>query len=1014
MPQFKKHTTPWGGRRRETNKYFHFSFPGLGGALPGESVLTGLLLWALRSDQAAAARPSWGVGRSEGTGGPGRAWSTMAVENPDLTASVSGEEQDMDERFFYETIFNHFKKHKVEISHAIKKTFPFLEALRDRDFITNQIYNYSQESCKHLVPVQNVVYNVLNELEKNFDLQLLETLFSDINMKEYPDLIHIRRTFENEVRNKLGLPDSDGEETEERHNIPLSLEQGTEGNIFRSLTWPQSGSSSDAGTTLPGNGIPEHVSDGEQMNMKTEISTCNPNDVQRAEQATNKCVQEFVPAETASCDMHRQGTPLPENGLSEHIYEAEEIEETTGEKNAQENQQANKKCAQESEPAESCKQIPNQVDNGDTGKKMLSKVPCDGERTELLSNGIQINSCSVPLVDIKKEKPFFYSQVGRRAEATTCDVIVISSEDSAEELSDEDEALEVYTSAAEDEHVINGLLELSEGEELQEVTCSRPQIVPETVGFKPLTVNRKSPRKRLMEHNCDSSDSSDNEAPPEALGSARRRKLGEKDPVGDGNTFIWRMRNAKKWIGSGDSSEWSNREESWETCSSALRSGSEDVPSGQGARTESSYAPDFTGKKRRHIHQVNHLRRKKWGKRGRPRIPSTLRNKVPRKRVRPRGKNIILKVPRNAFMPQLQSQGVAREVLNCKTAAFSERERINTGPIKRRRRKGPRIPRDKNINFQLDQLPVTCGKVKGTLYKDKLKLGISVKCIQSEDGRWFTPREFEIEGNYKRSKNWKLSLRCGGWPLKWLIQKRFLPEPPRTWKKNVKQRLATACGAPKPATSMPNGFQRTLENNKNTSPDPYPGNSNTCAVCSRWGRLYCCDTCPRSFHQDCHIPPVETERDPWNCIFCRVGAIQKRYPESQPCHQELEVLMRLMQPEEQLKCELLLLKIYSHPKSLFFAPKPFYSRDSAQGLQEPMWLNRIKKRLAEKAYSRVKGFVQDVRLIFKNHKAFYRGRKFLGLGLQLEAEFEKNFKNIFAIQERSNDRFQLQPTVLLI
>ncbi|ELW71231.1 Nuclear autoantigen Sp-100 [Tupaia chinensis] len=740
----------------------------------------------------------------------------------------------MDERFFYETIFNHFKKHKVEISHAIKKTFPFLEALRDRDFITNQIYNYSQESCKHLVPVQNVVYNVLNELEKNFDLQLLETLFSDINMKEYPDLIHIRRTFENEVRNKLGLPDSDGEETEERHNIPLSLEQGTEGNIFRSLTWPQSGSSSDAGTTLPGNGIPEHVSDGEQMNMKTEISTCNPNDVQRAEQATNKCVQEFVPAETASCDMHRQGTPLPENGLSEHIYEAEEIEETTGEKNAQENQQANKKCAQESEPA----------------------------GTELLSNGIQINSCSVPLVDIKKEKPFFYSQVGRRAEATTCDVIVISSEDSAEELSDEDEALEVYTSAAEDEHVINGLLELSEGEELQEVTCSRPQIVP------------------VMEHNCDSSDSSDNEAPPEALGSARRRKLGEKDPVGDGNTFIWRMRNAKKWIGSGDSSEWSNREESWETCSSALRSGSEDVPSGQGARTESSYAPDFT-----------------------------------------------------------------------------ERERINTGPIKRRRRKGPRIPRDKNINFQLDQLPVTCGKVKGTLYKDKLKLGISVKCIQSEDGRWFTPREFEIEGNYKRSKNWKLSLRCGGWPLKWLIQKRFLPEPPRTWKK------------------------RTLENNKNTSPDPYPGNSNTCAVCSRWGRLYCCDTCPRSFHQDCHIPPVETER---------VGAIQKRYPESQPCHQELEVLMRLMQPEEQL------------------------SRDSAQGLQEPMWLNRIKKRLAEKAYSRVKGFVQDVRLIFKNHKAFYRGRKFLGLGLQLEAEFEKNFKNIFAIQERSNDRFQLQPTVLLI
>lgn len=48
--------------------------------------------------------------------------------------------------------------------------------------------------------------------------------------------------------------------------------------------------------------------------------------------------------------------------------------------------------------------------------------------------------------------------------------------------------------------------------------------------------------------------------------------------------------------------------------------------------------------------------------------------------------------------------------------------------------------------------------------------GASVKSIQCQDEKWFTPSEFEIMGGRGPWKNWKLSLRCYNRPLKFLIQ----------------------------------------------------------------------------------------------------------------------------------------------------------------------------------------------------------------------------------------------------
>ncbi|CAK7321889.1 Nuclear autoantigen Sp-100 [Vulpes lagopus] len=889
----------------------------------------------------------------------------MADGERDLSSRATIEDQNIDERLVYETLFKHFKRHKVEISSAIKKPFPFFEGLRDRELITNKMYEDCQESCRNLVPVQKVVYNVLNELEKTFNLPLLEALFSEVNVQEYPDLNGIYRNFKHAVQEKINYQESDGEEVDENPNIQLSLEQGT---------------------TSPENGPSKNLCETEQINANRKDTTSDKND-------------------------------------------------------ALESQEANKECAQGSELAESCEQASIQVYNGDIREDTPSPLPCDGERAELPNHGIQINSCSVYLVDIKKEKPFFNSTVEQQAQArTNCnqasDIIVISSD--SEESSDGEELPEASTSTLESQPVTNNLdsLESSERGESQEVTCSRLQITLDPVDFRKSPISQESVWK-VVKRFDDSSESSEEEEPMRASSSALRSNPDEEDSADIGNKSFWGINNRKrhsldnqrnwkkkyvptsgKGISSDNFSELHRAEESQESSNSVLRSrsgaesqglGNEEcscvmylskgISRGQGTRTENSQASDMmdtmdignnptSGK-----HNEKIMRR-----RGRHRIQS-LSSRALWNRGKPKG-----------------------------------RKTTNTGPLRRGRKRGPRIPRDIHMDFHRPELPVTCGEAKGILYKEKMKQGTSEKCIKGENGSWFTLREFEVEGNHSRSKNWKMSVRCGGFPLKNLIENKYLPDPPRRRKRRKSQRekekqrhrqreMQAPCTGSPTRDSIP-GLQDsalgqrqalnhcTTQESSNNFFDPYPENSNICEVCRGPGRLFCCDTCPKSFHETCHIHHIDANRDPWSCIFCRIKALQKKCPQSQLRHQASEVLKRRMVPEEQLKCEFVLLKVYCCSKSLFFASKPHYSRGASHGPKKPMWLNKIKKKLNMKLYLQVEGFVRDMYLIFQNHRAFYKdNQKFIKLGLQLEGIFESTFKNTFAIQETGENSSQLEPNL---
>uniref|UniRef100_A0A671W1E9 E3 ubiquitin-protein ligase TRIM33 n=1 Tax=Sparus aurata TaxID=8175 RepID=A0A671W1E9_SPAAU len=172
-------------------------------------------------------------------------------------------------------------------------------------------------------------------------------------------------------------------------------------------------------------------------------------------------------------------------------------------------------------------------------------------------------------------------------------------------------------------------------------------------------------------------------------------------------------------------------------------------------------------------------------------------------------------------------------------------------------------------------------------------------------------------------------------------------------------------GSETPCSGLNGGQSAGTDNSGGKEDDP---NEDWCAVCINGGDLLCCDRCPKVFHMKCHVPTIKIlPKGDFLCTFCR----SLNSPELEYCEDSRKIIgEQSLSPEDQRRCERLLLNIFCHELSVGFRkPVPSSVPNYYKIIKQPMDLKRVKKRLqlrSSQYYQSVQDFVSDMRLIFKN------------------------------------------------
>lgn len=174
--------------------------------------------------------------------------------------------------------------------------------------------------------------------------------------------------------------------------------------------------------------------------------------------------------------------------------------------------------------------------------------------------------------------------------------------------------------------------------------------------------------------------------------------------------------------------------------------------------------------------------------------------------------------------------------------------------------------------------------------------------------------------------------------------------------------------------------------------DEGQSNEDYCGVCRNGGQLLCCDTCPKVYHLNCHVPALTgLPSDSWSCGLCAdIGN------DTRPGHKR-RYTEQLTDWERKLT-EKIILSLFVHADSLPFHHKVSKVQvpDYYKVITKPMDLMTVLTKLNPQhfeAYKTFEDFISDIRLVFSNCFIYNSAESDVcKMGRRLEAHFDALLK----------------------